>query len=357
MSRKAVKDFELTLAQCKLDKHHVYYALDELCLGLIVAQEVHHPCPTFSEGQVERENHYHCYLQFEIGVTIEEIRPTIASTLGGGEAYEGSIHLSSLRNRVHWIKYCTKEDTTPLYRGVDASLFHFAYRMHDYICRNPKFNSLDVFIRQNIQYTNIIRKAHAEYHSDRTRKGLLETRTVYPDVGVKWVREALEALYAGKHLLLWGDTGIGKSVTVKYFLEVKYQLQDVAYLPCGDNSFEFSQLDDNTCVAYADDINTDYLVKHRQCVLRLLDGGLCTINPKCDRIRQFTCKAQFIFASNYNCIECTDTAVLRRLCVIHAVGNGFSETPPSRPAEAQTVSTENCPSTETEGDSSPQNGF
>lgn len=348
MSRKAITDYELTLSSCDLPKRHVFHSLEDYCQGILVSEEEHHPCPDLAEGEVHGQTHFHCYLQLKVRSTIETLRPTVAISLGGGEPYEGSIHLSGLRNRNHWIKYCTKEDRSPLYRGVDTSLFHFSYKMYDYIRRNPVFDPLACFVRQHVQYTNIIRSAHQKFHADRTRKALLETRTFYPDDRVEWVRKALETLHTGKHLLLWGDTGCGKSVTVKWFLERKYSLENVCYLPCSDNSFEFSNLDDNSQVAYADDINRDYFDKHRQSLLRLLDGGLVTINPKCDRIRQFTCSAQFIFCSNYNCIECTDTAILRRLTVIHVSGNGFSEeiptwTPPTESSSAPPTS----PSTST----------
>lgn len=277
----------------------------------------------FSRGGEHKSTHVHCYLQLLVKSTIANLRPLVEQNVGLGEAYTGSIHLSSIKSRKSWIKYITKEDPLPAFRGVDTSLFHFAYRMHSFISSNSVFDSMAPFIRQNINYARLVEKSHTDYWANEMKKAVSKTRRIVPDETVPWVRDGLEALRGGRHVLIEGETGLGKSVMSKWFAESKYNYEGVVMLPCSESGFEFSNVNHSSVLVIADDISAQYFVQHRQTLLRLLDGGLLSINPKCEQIRHFVCKAQFIFCTNFSDVIIGDAALNRRIQVIKSDVQGW----------------------------------
>lgn len=332
---KRVHDFELTLSQSPLAKLHIYYSLEAFCSKLIVAEECHGQ----SVGDLGEEEllnavpledgpgkHFHCYLRTNNKFTITELRQLCTEAIYASEIIQDSIHISTIRNAEHWIKYITKEDTCPAFKGVSSAHFHFAYRAYEYVARNRSFDENSAFIRQFPNYLRIIREMHTAYWLARNTRQLLKAAATFvPDMAVPWVSQAYDAMRQSKHVLLIGDTGLGKSILNKYYCTTNRNLEGVVYLPCDQSGFEFSQVDGNTAVAVADDISLEYIVKHRQQLLRLLDGGLVSINPKCSAVRSFNCKAQFIFCSNYYGLVENDPAFHRRVQVIYANCKGFKE--------------------------------
>lgn len=352
--------FELTLAQCELSRLHVFNALDDFCSRLIVAREVHD----------DSNFHLHCYLNTVDNLLIEELRDHVFVSVFGGEGLP-SIHISTLKNKNHWIKYITKEDTEPVYKNVDVSLFHFSYRSHYFIKTNRTFNYEHAFIRQHPNYQRIIKERHEQFWSNRSAAAYNPiTMSVIPDVNVQWVSQGLSwimpqytvdkssverykmqsALWAmmdveyescflgsGSHysnLFVWGDTGVGKSVFAKW---VSHHLDksEVVWLPCGHTDFEFSQVGEQTRLIVAEDVDADWLRKHRQKVLTIADKGCVGINVKCGPIKNFISQATFIVCSNYEPV--IDEALARRFFIIEARENGVKEVSQNGYEKAQEV--------------------
>ena len=142
------------------------------------------------------------------------------------------------------------------------------------------------------------------------------------DFSVRWVQEAIVALRNAKHVLITGDSGLGKSVLIKYYCET-LNYEGVVFLPSSTTDFEFGDVHHNTAVAVAIHINEDYLKKHRQALLHLLDGGVASVNHRNIAIRSLSCSTQFIFTSNFHGIGSTDTALQDRLVTIEADRIGF----------------------------------
>jgi len=156
--KKAVKDFELTLSRSTLEKAHVFMALEEFCELLVVSQEKHQD----NGDGLSCANHFHCYLRLYEPDRIVGVREWVGINLFGDEVetYE-SIHISTLRNAKHWIKYITKEDPYPLTKNIDTGMFHQSWKIHKYIRDNEHINSMDPFIRQNPSLLNINNHTHA----------------------------------------------------------------------------------------------------------------------------------------------------------------------------------------------------
>lgn len=325
MSRKAVHDFELTLAECALDKLHVYTALSFYCNGLIVASECH------DNGNL----HYHCYLETIEKVHITDVREFVELNVFADCFEISSIHISPLRNRKHWISYCTKEDTEPLFRNVDTSLFNRAYKIHKFVTGNSSWNPLHPFLRQNPMLNNIVKNAHTEYWASVARSAFDDQiMGVIPNTAVGWVQEAQVAAEAGKHVYVYGPSGVGKSVWARHFMRGR---GNAVTLPCGMTHFEFSDIDGNAKLVLAPDAPKDYLHTHRQMLLQLADRHLVAINPKCSAIRQVLFTGQLIILSNFEFPD-TDPALLRRFQIIYADCDGIQAyIPPEEAVKTPTL--------------------
>lgn len=304
MSRKRVRDFEITLSQCTLYKDHVFFGLEELCSELLVAQEAH-----FDGGK-----HYHVYAKTEKKYKVVELRELVEVNLWG-EDPPGSIHISSLKNSRHWIKYCTKEDTEPKFKNVDPNLFHQSFKIYDYVRRNEEFDRLHPFIRQNPCLTNIVEKAHAKYWGQVQNKLWQRADVAYePDRTIDWVGRMSLFAENGKHIYLWGGTGVGKSTYVNWL--ARRRGSSVCFLPCTTSPFEFSEVASGPRLVIAPDAPAGYLLSHRSMILQLCDNSLVSINVKCAPIKQLVFKGQLIVVSNF--APEGDEALLRRFIVIEA---------------------------------------
>lgn len=319
MSRKAVKLFELTLARCELNKDHVFFALEDMCSEIVVSEEEHD-----NGGK-----HFHCYLKLVEKHTIKELRPAVADALFC-EATPSSIHLSSLKNAKHWIKYITKEDTLPLSKNVDTSLFHISWKIHSYVTRNETFSRMHPFVRQNLCMSNIIEKVHGDYWDKAAvRTWMREPATLYCEQDVEWVKCLGEAIAARRHVYLFGETGVGKTTAINQF--VKSTGVRVAFLPCALDKFEWSQVADSPDVVVAGDAPAEYLTAHRSTILQLCDNSLVSINVKCKPIKQIQFRGTLIIVSNFK--PEGDAALLRRFTVIEAKSNAVTKFEPEIKAE------------------------
>lgn len=307
-NRKKVKDFECTLAHCPLSKSHVAFSLEELCEVLVVSEEAHHGDGT----------HFHLYLRMWEPFLIIDLRQLIGSSLYTGEEKEqwGSIHISTLRNWKHWVKYITKEDTEPYYKNIDTNLFHNSWKIYDFIRSNPIFDPLHPFMRQNPCLTNIILRGHADYwskHENLKWKHSNRNIPVEPDVDIAWVSFALDCFWRQSHCYIYGGTGVGKTVLANYLLS---QTEAGLVLPSGSTAWEFGSLLSQHTLAVAGDADSSYASVHRQVLLRLCDRAPVSVNVKCGAMRTVVFTGTIVILSNYPPPE--DSAFLRRFTVIHA---------------------------------------
>lgn len=313
MSRKRVKDFELTLSQSTLSKLHVYFSLEEFCSKLLVAEEYH------SDGG----RHFHCYLHVITKTTIADLRLLLESNLFVDEESYDSIHLSSIRNAKHWIKYCTKEDVSPMYKNIDSGLFHQSYRIHEFVVHNQTFNRMHAFVRQNPSLMNIIEKMHADYWNKKQMQNWSQiTAPVIPDTTTHWVRWADLNYSLRHHIYLYGPTGTGKTTWVNTIVRNN---PGVVHLPCGESMFEFSDVDSTTSLIVAGDAPAGYLNRYRSTFLQLADKGAVSINVKCGPIRRIVANATLIIVSNYPPPE--DEALRRRFIIVEADDYGVCPAP------------------------------
>lgn len=309
---KKVKDFECTLSQSSLSKTHVYMALEEFCESLLVAAEKH----------TQGGTHFHCYMRLHQPDRIVGLRGTVGINLFGDESEASweSIHLSTLRNSKHWIKYCTKEDTEPMFKNCDPGQFHIAYRCFQYISTHRTFSVNDAFIRQNPSLSRILREMHDEHWSSIARsehdRACLQS-TFVPDFTVNWVNNVTSLIDQNKHVYLYGKTGLGKTVLANWLLTK----HNATYLPCGLTAWEFGVLKSGIRLAIASDVAENYMQTHRQTLLRLCDKEPVQVNVKCGSFKQVLYAGSLLIVSNFDPPE--DEALARRFVFVNADTNGF----------------------------------
>lgn len=313
--KKAVKHFELTLARSSLSKAHVFSALEEFCQSICVSEETH------TEEGLHSSQHFHCYLFLHEPSRIVDLRGIVGINLYGDEmeTWE-SIHLSTLRNPKHWLKYITKEDPYPMYSGLDSGMFHQAWKIHNFVRNNEVFDTMHPFLRQNPSLINILRKTHAEFWTKKTliqHAQAVTRRPVWPAYDVDWVHRATMALSQRKHVYLYGPTGVGKSVLLTHYALAL----SAVWLPCAGSAWEFGDVENNTRLAIAGDAPSGYFDSHRSIILRLCDRDPVSVNVKCGAFKSVVFSGSLVIISNFP--PPSDPAFLRRFEVIFAEENGF----------------------------------
>lgn len=176
------------------------------------------------------------------------------------------------------------------------------------------------FCRQNPSLINILRKTHAEYWNKETLRKHSVTvthRLVRPAYHVGWVLRVTAALGLGKHVYLWGATGLGKSVLLTHYALT----HRTVWLPCAASAWEFGDLENTTTLAIAGDAPANYFESHRSTILRLCDRDPVSINVKCGAFKSVVFKGSLVIISNFG--PPLDPAFARRFEVIEADCDGF----------------------------------
>jgi Cdc6-like AAA superfamily ATPase len=228
------------------------------------------------------------------------------------------IDIQSVRDKLKVIKYITKSDEEPLLHNVSVSIRHFSFRLLDFIRRNRIFHGHSDFVRQHINYINVIERAHASYWNDYELNHSV-VRVYDVPSHIDWVDRVKSCIKEGRHFFLYGTTGYGKSTVVRQCLREVFDSSLICYLPCGLSCFEFSNVYGYTKAVVAGDVSFGYLKEHRSIYLQLADESTITINPKYDRLRSFVYTGIVIIISNYNVFSVeADSALERRFEVIQA---------------------------------------
>jgi hypothetical protein len=96
--------------------------------GWCVARERYHECDTLdelcdTEGDATGKFHVHAYARFghQAAKLLPDARAWVLDCLKVADApdFDGSINIQTCKNERQWIRYITKEDEEPLWRGID----------------------------------------------------------------------------------------------------------------------------------------------------------------------------------------------------------------------------------------------
>lgn len=313
-SQRPANIFELTLSRSSLNKEHVFYSLEGISKELIVSQEEH------DDG---RGHHFHVYCKTAKKLFVHEFTEAVIEAIFGEDQMGESVHTSTLKSKRSWVKYITKEDTTPMHKGVDTGDFHTSWKIHRFIERNRDWNPLHHFVRQNPGMHNIVKTMHTHYWNKNAEKVYRnEYRRISPDYSVEWVSTLWDLTYQ-KNIYLWGPTGTGKTVCVEQFT----RYMKTTRLSCGNSQWEFGEIQDNTTMVIAGDAPADYMLTHREMLLQLADRRMVVINQKCGPIKTLRFVGTIIIVSNYSPADIFSQhpELKRRFNEVHASEKGWTE--------------------------------
>jgi len=204
---------------------------------------------------------------------------------------------------------------------MDTHDFSFAYRTMDYCRRNKRFDFTHAFVLAYPNYSRVIRDTHAAYYAKINIEAERNfDHPVTPNYSILWVSQVHDFVtILRRHVYLYGGSGLGKSTLANHIARA----YDICILPGGDSAFEFSQLENDCELIISHDCSESYTTKHRETILKLCDGGLIAINPKCQAVKTIRFRGTLLLLSNFP--PPTDPAFTRRFEVIYADEDGFQK--------------------------------
>lgn len=219
--------------------------------------------------------------------------------------------LQAVRNVRQLLRYITKEDNTPFFKGVDFDHLNFRVKLRIFAQSCPFSYNHHFVAAHHIKY-KYIRNAWEELASIPVFLPLLPIGPLCPkqmEVQQFITRFDEEPPYfKKKHLLLVGQSGSGKTSAVLHALYNRkvYIGGDVS------SRFVFSDIDPKYDCAFLDEF--ELTNENRSVVLNLLNGLPCVVNIKCEQPRRVQFNGICIFVTNF---QINDEAFLNRVHLIN----------------------------------------
>lgn len=220
--RKRSQLFFITVPHTNISKLHVFQSLEDLCLRLVVSQERH------SDGSY----HHHIFMKGNHKFQVQEIEDMIRNIydIDVGHRTSDLFQVATVRNQKNALKYISKEDTAPLFKGVLASELTFAYRATTWARNTPNFAYSDPFVLQHPQYYRLLKEVHTSVHGRdmRQEKRPLRKYEIAENEDLSdWERQVVafwndwvEHGHSPKkpQLYLWGPSNTGKTTFITKLL-------------------------------------------------------------------------------------------------------------------------------------------
>lgn len=285
--------FFVTFPQTDIDKQFVYEMFKDDCEAMVVSQEQHH----------DGNNHLHMYIVTKEKTRLSPLREYIVRSISVLSDDDLAIDIQCVRDERRVLTYVTKDDDDPVVYNVDTGRLHYSYQLASYIKTHRTFNAFDPFIRKHHTMINCIRTSHSDYWSkvELNLPSPFDSRVVNWDIG--WVKKVLSCVERRHNFVLHGYSGTGKTTVVLQAVHKYFNKADICHLPCGDSSFEFSNVQSSTKCIIAGEAGEQYLITHRANILRIADGSPFTVNPKYERLRTIAFTGLFVIVSNYDLLQ------------------------------------------------------
>lgn len=179
--KKQLVKFAITVSYCRQTKEHVFDSLKDFCEDLVVSEERH------QNGTL----HHHLYTRLIQKALPKNMDTVIRAIYGIPNENQNNndnnnnrdtnkiIHISSVRNLSQYLRYITKEDTRPLFKGFQIEkYFSFYYRSLEWAKRTQKFDVNDPYVMGHPQYYKLLREFHTSVSKNLKRKVKKRLQTV-----------------------------------------------------------------------------------------------------------------------------------------------------------------------------------
>lgn len=180
--------FAVTIPHTEITKEHVFMSLDALCDQLVVASETH----------FNSEYHHHLFLRCREKYTRQQLKDMFAVIYNITDPDENEsddeftndqqerawigtrkIHVTTVRNVINYLKYITKYDQSPLFKGrYIENQFSFYYKALKWAQNTNQFGFADSFVLNNPQYYKLLKECHEEVQNLKTKRPILTLKPV-----------------------------------------------------------------------------------------------------------------------------------------------------------------------------------
>lgn len=230
-SRKLSKMFFITVRHTKIDKNHVFLSLEEYCLKLLVSEEDH-----FLQGDI----HHHIYMRTDEKFRLNDIRQLIYTVYDiiplddRSQNEDGlevnDVYVATCRNEMNALKYVTKSDSSPIYKGINVNMFSFYHQSINWAKSTDKYKATDPHVLSHPQYYNLLKEVVDDTHSAKleVNKPKLLSYTINLSRLVKWQIEVVDwwnewinepYQHKRKQLYLHGPSNVGKTTFIRNLLK------------------------------------------------------------------------------------------------------------------------------------------
>lgn len=292
MSReKKSHDFAITISRYG-DREHlarVLHASPTIC-EWVVARERHAPNPrlhrlfNIDEGdQCPFHLHAFCSLHRDHPQRLVDFRRWLLDSMQVGDNI--GLDLKQCKNKRTWIRYITKEDEEPLWRGIDSSLLNIRAQTIE-LARTQRFDvTHPIVVAHHNQWRiiqNIWNYFYAKFNPDIIKEGI-DQSLLKKDV--RWLKEFEDKAdqtregqwtFKRKAIYLVGPPDVGKTTAVREYAR-RHQLR--IFQPNSSCNYPFAGIDvNNTDIVLWDDFR--WRDEQERLILTFLQGDHCVCDVK-----------------------------------------------------------------------------
>lgn len=259
-SKKASQLFACTVPYTQVNKQQVFADLEEMCFKLLIAQENHF------DGT---RKHHHIYMRTKQKFTVANIKHVLKlvydlgddgqnssqsqpeqqqntmSNIDSTDFISGQIYVSTVRNEDQYVRYITKEDFDPLFKGLNDKKFSFGYQSTQWSTQSKKFHLGDTYVLNHANQYKFLRELHAEKQRltqvnmkyktvTYQRQNALDSPCLPVYDTVAWLHEVKDWWndwiangyeHKKKQLYLYGPSNVGKTSFIHHLLSscIKYE--------------------------------------------------------------------------------------------------------------------------------------
>lgn len=234
-SRHSCTLFAVTVNYVTKSKRHVFDSLNDLCCRLLVSEEPHY----------NYESHHHIFMRtinrFDIYEIINIINPIYDKQLilnfrdiNIHEEVNGVL-VQTVRNERNYLKYITKSDSTPLFKGISESSLSFFYNALQWAENTREFDFCDPFVLNHPQYYKLLEQVHSSVNIKRRISSILPLQPYYQPLleiqAGSWQAKVIEwwndwivngYRHKKKQLFLWGGSNTGKTTFIRKLIKKSF---------------------------------------------------------------------------------------------------------------------------------------
>lgn len=238
-SIKSSQLFAITVTYVEFEKQYVYDMLHDICSKFLIAEERHFNQRLHHHIYMRTIQKYHVHEIFDIINEVYE-KPKITNrNLVDYSLAQNGVLVETVRNEQTYLKYITKSDTNPLFKGIiDDTKLSFYYNAINWAENTAEFDCADPFVMHHPQYYKLLERVHSSVQNKkrikRLKKWLPYYKPLLPCQQGTWQEKVIDwwndwiingYKHKKKQLFLWGGSNTGKTRFIRNLIKTSYNQQ------------------------------------------------------------------------------------------------------------------------------------